>query len=456
MALLSAGCGKQEAAPAQAAGAKKDQVPTVTVVRPQQRTIQRIIEQPAQVEAIEITPLYAKIPGYVAKVCCDIGDRVEGPTLDGEGEVVKAGTVLAEISVPELVKELKQKEAMIAQARAEVEQSNRALDAAEAAVATARALIQQAESARKGALANYERWQSEYQRVEGLVARQVIDQQILDETRNQFKAAEATREEVEARVRSAQAGAQESQAKRDKARADCDACAAAVQVAEAAKEHVEERLEYTHICAPFNGVVTVRNIHTRDFVQPSSKPMFVVALTDIIRVVANIPEAEAHLIRKGIDARIQVQCEGAAGTATRKDFTGTVTRTSWAIDPLSRTLRTEIHLPNADAKFMAGMYAYVRLTVEFRDLLTIPATAVATQGEQEVCYLLQDGKVYRTPIRIGRRDSKSVEVLQKLVRSTNPDDEGKWVDLAGDEMVVQGKLADLSDGMTVQVAESQK
>src|SRR5436190_117570 len=82
---------------------------------------------------------------------------------------------------------------------AAVEQAQASLDAARANIATARATVREAEAGRARAQATYERWESEYARIEDLVKRQVIDKQTRDETRNQLKASDAARQEVEAK-----------------------------------------------------------------------------------------------------------------------------------------------------------------------------------------------------------------------------------------------------------------
>src|SRR5208282_6452489 len=92
----------------------------VSVVKPERKTIRRVVKQPGAIQAFEQTPIYAKIAGYVRKWNVDIGARV------------KQGDVLAELWVPELDAELKQKEALIHQAEAELRWSKEAVAAAEA------------------------------------------------------------------------------------------------------------------------------------------------------------------------------------------------------------------------------------------------------------------------------------------------------------------------------------
>src|SRR5207248_2894488 len=103
-------------------------------------------------------------------------------------------------------------------------------------------------------------------------------------------------------------------------------------------------LRYTQIPAPFDGVVTQRNVSTGDLVEPpggrKGEALFVVDQVDPVRVVVNVPEVEAVWVRDGAAAHIRGQ--GLRG----HKISGTVTRTARALHPATRTLRTEIQLPN--------------------------------------------------------------------------------------------------------------
>src|SRR5690242_14721851 len=136
----------------------------VTTVHPERQTVRLTVEQPGQIEGFEQTPLYAKVAGYVQKYHVDIGDRV------------KAGQLLAELSVPELAEELHQKEAAVTLARAQVDQAHRAFKAAEANLHKTEAGVDQAEASVTRAEAGYTHWRAEYERVRRLVDRGALDQ----------------------------------------------------------------------------------------------------------------------------------------------------------------------------------------------------------------------------------------------------------------------------------------
>ena len=113
----------------------------------------------------------------------DIDDKVFGPERSWWGTRSREGTLLAEISIPEINDEAKQKEAQAVQAHAEVELSRKNLTVAEANLTSSRAMTAEAVAAEKQAHADYDRWQSESIRIDGLVKRGTIDKQASEETR---------------------------------------------------------------------------------------------------------------------------------------------------------------------------------------------------------------------------------------------------------------------------------
>jgi RND family efflux transporter MFP subunit len=200
--------------------------------------------------------------------------------------------------------------------------------------------------------------------------------------------------------------------------------------------------------APYDGVVTHRHVNIGDFVRAatSSKegPLYVVRRTDLLRVFVQVPESDTDWVRKGASARIRVpKLSGQA-------FNGTVARTSWAVDPDTRTLRAEIDLPNSDGRLRPGLYVHATLSVNLPDVLTLPRSAVATEGEvtrgyHSYCYQVEDGTAHRLPLELGPGDKERIEVLRKQIRPG-----GSWEPVTGkEEIVLNGK--DVRDGQRVRV-----
>jgi RND family efflux transporter MFP subunit len=402
----------------------------VSVVKPEMRVIKRSIEQPGLIRADLESPLAAKLTGYVSSVRVDIGDRV------------KAGQVLAELSVPELDEEVNLKQAIVQQSELAVKQARLAKDTAQAQVETAQALFKEAEAGRKRAESNYERWSSEAQRFTELTKGKVIDPQSRDETINQAKAAEASRDEALAKIESARSSVRRWQSELARAEVDILAEQAKLSVAVADARRVVAMQGYKTIKAPFDGIVTRRNIDPGVLLQPG-KPdvLFVVATFDKVRVIVDIPETDAVLINKGDVATIRIpSLEGRV-------FTGSVARSSWSLDPQNRTLRVEIDLENAAGILRPAMYVNAGIAVKTQPVRTLPAKSLAKAGETHSCFIVEGGKAVRLRVRAGRSDGKFTEVVQKQGA------DGAWVPFGGDEQVIETVPANLRDGQPVQIVK---
>ena len=193
---------------------------------------------------------------------------------------------------------------------------------------------------------------------------------------------------------SAKAAVKKAEADRDKAAADVDAAKARLEVAKAEASRVDALRGYTKIKAPFDGVVTRRAVTRGDFVKGGDKtPLFSVARIDPVRVVVQVPEADAGLVAVGQEVRLTLQ-GGAEATEV-----GKVTRTSWSLEPGSRTLRTEIDVPNEKGAVRPGTYVYARLTAELPAAWAVPAAAVGKVNDEPVIYLVEGGKAVRVPVR---------------------------------------------------------
>jgi HlyD family secretion protein len=431
--FLAAGCGKPGTGPRDTSS---DKVAKVSVVHPSRKSIQRIVEQPGSIQAYEQTQLAARVPGYVrlpydpqGRLLVDIGRRVHGPKYDSAGKEIAPGEILAELLVPELEQETKQKEALVRQAQADVEQADKALAAADAFVVVRDAGVIEAQALN-------DRWESESRRMDKLAKGGVVDAQSREEILNQFRAAGG-------RLASAKAGVLKAKADRDKSEADVKAMKARVDVASAEARRLEAMLGYAKIRAPFDGVITRRKVNTGDFVQPSagvgkSDWLFTVARLDPVRVVVEVPEADAALVREKAEVKLTVQAlEGPV-------LTGSVARTSWDLEPGARTLRTEIDLPNKTGTLRPGMYVYARITCSLPEAWVVPASAVIKQNDTMVCFLLESGKAVRAAVQLGRGNGEFVEVLAYQKGPTS----AAWKTWTGQEEVIT-RASGLSDGQEV-------
>jgi RND family efflux transporter MFP subunit len=422
------------------------------------KPVHRVVEQPGTVEAFEETALFAKLMGYVgsveedpeklARIAKNAPEKEVWPPHDryfDRGSRVKKHQVLARLSIPELDEEQKQKDALVRQAEAEAVQSQKAHAAAVAAVASASAQVTEANAGVDKALANYESWQKEFDRTNKLFMKGVVDKQTLDQTENQFKAADAAYKEATAHVTSAKAAVTKAEADRDKAAADIDAAKARVEVAKAEAARLKALRGYMEIKAPYDGVITRRAVNPGDLVSASEKvALFSVARIDPVRVVVQVPEADAGLVEVGQTVRCALK------TGQSAEQTGKVIRTSWSLEPGSRTLRTEIDLPNPKGEIRPGTYVYARLSAELPAAWAVPAAAVAKIGDDSIVYLVEGGKAVRVVVQPLKGDGKLTQL--KAYRRPGATD---WTALTGGESVATPASA-LTDGQAVEAAPAPK
>ena len=354
--------------------------------------------------------------------------------------------MLAELWVPELQEDLRQKEAAVVLARAQVVQSQRALRAAEASFHKAEAALAQAEAGLTRARASRGRWQAEYERALKLLPSRSVTQQSVDEVYDQMKSSEAALDESRASIRLATAARDESAALRDQAESSVKVAEAKVQVAEADRSHSAAILGYAEVRAPFDGVVTSRQLDTGRYVQPPNDassgglPLFVVVRTDPVRVFVDVPETAAAQVQCGTRARIRVQA------LQEQELEGRVTRFSWVLDDHTRTLRTQIDLPNADGRLRPGMYVSAVLSLERPGAWTLPASAVFEQDDQRLIVCAEGGRARRLPVKVGLRQGDRVEVIQKQTHPARAGEPAVWEAFTGREEVILHDPASVEEG----------
>jgi RND family efflux transporter MFP subunit len=395
----------------------------VEVVQPERRTIRRTTQQPGQIEAFEATPIHARVAGYVQAWNVDIGTRV------------KKGQVLAVLSVPELDAEAEQKQAAVEEAQAKLSQARAAEEVAKASLVSVQDRLIEVQAGVKRVEADLTRWKAESARVEQLYRERALTGSLLDETRSKVRASEAASDEVQAQVKTAEAAVDHARALLDKARADVTAAFAGIQVARTDARHTQALRAYASIAAPYNGVITQRNVDVGDLPQTGSQgsPLFTMARDDLVRIIVSVPEMFAATVNPGNPVLIRLQA--LAG----REIEGKVSRTSWSLDPRTRTLRAEIDVPNPSGTLRPGLYVNATITVEeHRDTLTVPSTALVRQDARIYCIAVVDGHALRKPVAPGLDDGTLVEILSGL---------------QGNEVIVKAAAASLVDGQPVTVIE---
>ncbi len=240
-----------------------------------------------------------------------------------------------------------------------------------------------------------------------------------------------------AAVTSAQANVQAAQANKQASQANVRATQAGIQASQANVNSYSTLRGFERIVAPFNGVITARNVDTGALISAGSGPntgvdptstvphsgLFGIARTDVLRIQVQIPESFVSNIRRGQPAYITVQ------ELPGRTFEGSVYDTAGALDATSRTLLTEVRVKNPDSLLMPGMYAQVRFVVpQSHPTLRIPAnTLIIDSDGTRVAAVTADHKIHFQTVKISRDYGKEVEITEGLTGReslvTNPTDE---------------------------------
>lgn len=392
----------------------REELPRVSTAFPVRKHFAQKTEQPGQIEAFAVAPIHAKVSGYVKSVLVDIGDKVKGPKIDSQGNTSEPGQILLVIDAPEILEEVRQKEAKVQQSQADAKQAQAAIRVAEAAAESAVANVAESKSEQSEAVASFERWKSEFARISELAASKTVTQKLADETEQQYRAAEAAMSAVVARIRSAESKATEAQVAVEKSQADAESVAARLAVAEAELRSARVMADYLTLRAPFDGVISTRNVDPGRLVQSAKgsyePPLLTVIQADTVRLFIEVPESDAVLVAPGRKAAIRVAA--SAG----KSFEGTVARTSWTLAASNRTLRTEIDIPNTDGTLRPGMFAQVELIVAEREqALVVPKAAVITLDGQTYCLVVSAaGILEKKPVVTGLKTAMEIEITTGL------------------------------------------
>lgn len=184
--------------------------------------------------------------------------------------------------------------------------------------------------------------------------------------------------------------------------------------ADANVRRLEELESFKHVYAPFSGVITKRNIDIGALINAgntgSNQQLFDVARVDPIRVYVSVPEIYAGSVRPGVRASIEVP------SLSGQKFSGSVVRNADAIDTSTRTLLTEIDVPNRKGELLPGAYAQVHFDLNVQaERLSVPVNALLFRAEGTRAAVVDaNGKVHLQPVNIGRDYGVSVEILAGL------------------------------------------
>ncbi len=365
-----------------AAQKAQNNVPGVYVVRPQAAS-DADLTLAATTQAIQDSIIYARTSGYLRKRYVDIGDQV------------KAGQLLAEIESPEIYQQLQQ-------AQADLQQSEKNLEVQKANLDLARTTVARYEAAD----------------AEGAIAKQVLDQNV-----SAHRSAQATVAAAQANVQSNQANVQ----------------------------RLHDLTSFQRVLAPFNGTVIQRNIDVGALITAGSPTnntaaaptsvtggangLFEVAQIDALRVFVNVPQAYAPNVKAGLPVQVTVRGR------LMEPVTAKVTRTANAIDPGTRTLLTQVDIPNQMHGLLPGMFVYVGFKIEVSGThWRVPATAVIFDAQgTRVATVGPGNKLHFQKVTLGRDFGTSIDIQAGL---------------NGNETIVKQPTVSLQEGQVVNPIES--
>ena len=251
--------------------------------------------------------------------------------------------------------------------------------------------LQQARAARDQSAAQVEIAKTSAKRWENLQKMDAVAQQETDERTNAYSQAQANLAAATANVR-----------------------------------RLEELESFKHIYAPFSGVLTRRNIDIGALINAgntgSNQQLFNIARVDPIRVYVSVPEIYAPSVRPGVHASIEIP------SLSGQKFSGSVVRNADSIDTTTRTLLTEIDVPNPKGELLPGAYAQVHFDLKISAVrLSVPVNALMFRAEgTRAAVVNANGKVHLQPVTIGRDYGTTVEILAGLQASDsvvlNPSD----------------------------------
>jgi HlyD family secretion protein len=436
--------------------------PSVGLVQAHVRDIVRTVGQPSFTQSYERSSVYPKMNAYILKWNVDIGDRV------------KKGEALANLFVPELVEDHSTKKATVVLDQERIVLAKAVVEVATADVDAADARLGECNAELAGAQAETDRWDNETKRLDTELKRGVVNPQDVLQTTNRWKASVAMRDAAAATVLQAQAELLSRRAALSKAKVDVKVAEADLKVAESEEKRLQAWVDYLVLPAPYDGVIVARNANTFDFVLPTTgdpsayrrapflspggaaAPIYVVDRTDIIRVYVDVPEQDANFVQIGTKATVLVKA------LRDRPIDGTVTRTSWALNIQSRTLRAEVDLPNPGSQLLPGMYAYTKLTINRPGVRALPLAAlehlgdktILRVGEKSFCWLYEDGHAKRIEVETGISDGEWIEVTNRRVPHFGATSTGdtSWTPFDGKEQVIVGNLSILIEGGPVKVS----
>ncbi len=355
-----------------------DEAPNVDVATAKREGDTVAVTLPAETQPFDAASVYARATGYIADRRVDIGSRVH------------KGDLLVLISAPDT-------DAQLAQAQAQLGQM-------QAALLQAQSSLKQAQA--NSHLAKLTTFRSSTLAGEGWTARQSADSDV------------ANAKVQTQGVATAQAG--------------IGVAVANIRAQEATVNRLATLVGYERVVAPFDGVITARRTDVGDLVQADASggtSMFDEENDNVLRCSVYVPQSEAIGIRDGLQATVTVP------ELPGQRFRARVSRSATAIDTASRSMLTEVDVPNENHHLKAGLYVLISFSVpRAHPVVTIPDAAVIFNGQGLMTATVSDGRAHLHHIVIDKDYGTMAELSSGL---------------EGGETVIVNPPADLTDNQKV-------
>jgi multidrug efflux pump subunit AcrA (membrane-fusion protein) len=468
---------KNEIAESQARPAAQEarELRAVEVVQPRKNDHFVIsVEEIATVRPYYRADLRARVAGDVGYIQKNINDQV------------KKDERLVEIEVPDLVAEVKAKQAVIQQRSREIELAQKQWQIAVAAEKVAQATVGQRQADQRSAEATASYRKLRLDRFTQLAKSGGVVESVVEEEERDYLAAQAAADGAAEAVNKAEADYAQSKVNSDAAKSEIDLQKAMYDVADRDKKMAEAMLGYATIDAPFDGVIVERNTNPGDFIQNATTaqtpPLISVARVDLVTISMEVPDGFAPYVSRGAEAEFRVGDLFARGK---------VTRYSPSIESKDRTMHVEVDLFNgttqaeydrfvqehkatwpqerkgADDPFpirpeftgklvggghyplLPGMVGTMRLFLQkFDNVFLVPSQSVFIRAGRTFIAQVVDGKVKITEVQVQADDTMLSKVLLVNYKSTPNGDEPIFTDLTGNEQIaLDGR--ELKEGETV-------
>jgi RND family efflux transporter MFP subunit len=355
-----AGCGSAS----KTAGDSLANAPTAAVVKAQRRDLSSQLNISSEFQPYQEVNVYAKVSGYIQKLDVNWGTHV------------RQGQSLAVLEIPELQQQLQQDEAGVKRSEQDVERAKEEVNRAQSAYAVAHLTYSR--------LADVQKSRPE------LVAQEEIDI---------------------AQGKDLEASAGASAAKDSLAASDQELAGS-----RAALEKDRAIYAYSRITAPFEGVVTEIDAYTGALLPAGTSSnkgdlaLCHLSQNNLLRLVIPVPERAVADVRVGEDITVRV-------SALNRTLKGKISLFSDQIDPGTRTMHTEVTVPNPTYEIVPGMYATVEIPLHtVRNALTVPVQAVQTSDETHGSVLVvgRDNRIEKRDVILGLENAADVEILSGL------------------------------------------